>query len=205
MAEIAAALKTLPRIFLDFVLPQLPELQARFAAGARILDVGCGAGWALVQFAERFPNATCVGVDIEPHSVELARGLIAEHGLTGRCDARLASAEQIAEPGAYDIATSFLVIHEIEPSLKARVFANVADALKPGGSFLIFDEAYPENDDDLRSMPKRFAALAQWFELIWGNRVNTRGELHTLCEGAGLEVREETGFSRFHIIVATKK
>lgn len=204
MAEIAAALKALPSIFLDFVLPQLPHLQARFEAGARVLDVGCGAGWALVRFANRFPNVTCVGVDIEPHSVDLARKLIAEHGLTDRCEARLAGAEHLAEPGGYDVATSFLVIHEIEPSLKPEVFSAVADALAPGGSFLIFDEAYPENDEDLRTMPKRFAALAQWFELVWGNRVNTATELHTLCEDAGLQVTEETSFSRFHIIVATK-
>ena len=76
--------------------------------------------------------------------------------------------------------------------------------MTPGGAFLIFDEAYPETDEDLRAMPTRFAALAQWYELCWGNRVNTRTELHALCEGAGLHVSEETAFSRFHIIVATK-
>jgi hypothetical protein len=53
-------------------------------------------------------------------------------------------------------------------------------------------------------MPARFAALAQWFELIWGNRVNTRTELHELCAKAGLRVLEETGFSRFHILAAIK-
>ena len=80
----------------------------------------------------------------------------------------------------------------------------MARVLKPGGSFLIFDEAYPETDEALRMMPTRFAALAQWYEVTWGNVVNTRSELHTLCNEAGLRVAEETSFSRFHIIVATK-
>ena len=70
--------------------------------------------------------------------------------------------------------------------MKASAFESIAKALKPGGSFVIFDEVYPENDADLRSMPERFAALAQWFELTWGNRVNTRSELVALCKGAGL-------------------
>ena len=48
-------------------------------------------------------------------------------------------------------------------------------------------------------MPTRFAALAQWYEVTWGNVVNTRTELHALCRDAGLRVTEETGFSRFHI------
>ncbi len=204
MYEIAEGLKTIPRIFLDFVLPNLPALAARLASGGRVLDVGCGGGWAIVQIAERFPKTRCTGIDIEPHSIDLAKALIAERGLTGRCEARLISADALAEEGSYDIATSFLVIHEIAPALKDAAFAAVARALAPAGSFLIFDEAYPETDEELQRMPTRFAALAQWFELTWGNRVNTRRELHALCERAQLRVSEETTFSRFHIIVATK-
>ena len=85
MREVAEALKTLPRIFLDLVLPRLPGLAARLEEGGRVLDVGCGAGWAVVQIAERFPRTSCVGVDVEPYSVELAQRLIQERGLADRC------------------------------------------------------------------------------------------------------------------------
>ncbi len=204
MREVADGLKTLPRIFLDFVLPRLPALQARLADGARVLDVGCGGGWALVQIAERYPKTRCVGVDVEPYSIALASALIAERGLGDRCAARLLSADRLAEDGAYDVATSFLVVHEIAPEIKPDAFRAVAKALAPGGAFLIFDETYPETDDALRAMPSRFAALAQWYELTWGNRVDTRTELHRLCADAGLRVGEETTFSRFYIAVATK-
>src|SRR5215210_5618608 len=134
-----------------------------------------------------------------------ARGLIVERGLADRCEARAQSVDQLREDGAYDVVTSFLVVHEIDPALKAAAFAAVARALKPGGRFLIFDEAYPEADEALRTMPTRFAALAQWYEITWGNVVNTRSELHALCREAGLQVAEETGFSRFHIMVAAKE
>ena len=69
---------------------------------------------------------------------------------------------------------------------------------------LVFDETYPETDEALRTMPTRFAALAQWYELTWGNVVGTRTELHALCRAAGLQVAEETSFSRFSILVAEK-
>jgi SAM-dependent methyltransferase len=133
MEAVASGLQALPRIFTDFVLPRLPALQAGFEAGAHVLDVGCGAGWALVQLAERFPKVTCVGVDNEPYSVELANRLIAEHGLRGRCEARLMDAQRLAEDDSYDVATSFLVIHEIDPAVKATAFAAVARALRRGG------------------------------------------------------------------------
>ncbi len=204
MREVAEALKALPRIFLDLVLPQLPVLEQRLEDGARVLDVGCGGGWAVVQIAERFSGVTCLGVDVEPYSVGLAQQLISDRGLAKRCEARLISVDQIGEAGTFDIATSFLVVHEIAPPLKPGAFAAVARALKPGGYFLIFDEVYPVSDDALRTMPTRFAALAQWYELTWGNVVDTRAGLEELCNHAGLQVIDETGFSRFHIVVAEK-
>ena len=205
MREVAEALKALPRIFLDLVLPRLPGLGAQLRDGGRVLDVGCGGGWAVVQIAERFPKTSCVGIDLEPYSVELARRLIVERGLADRCQARMQSVDQLGEEGAYDVATSFLVVHEIAPALKPTAFAAVAQALKPGGYFLIFDEAYPETDEALQTMPTRFAALAQWYELTWGNVVDTRSTLHALCHEAGLRVTEETSFSRFNIMVAVKE
>ncbi len=204
MREVAEALKALPRIFLDLVLPRLPDLESRLRDGGRVLDVGCGGGWAVVQIAERFPTTRCVGIDVEPVSVDLAQRLIAERGLADRCEARAQSVDQLGEEGAYDVATSFLVVHEIPPAAKPAAFAAVAQALKPGGYFLIFDEVYPETDAALQAMPARFAALAQWYEVTWGNVVDTRTTLQALCHRAGLRVAEETAFSRFHIMLAAK-
>lgn len=119
MQEVAEALKTLPRIFLDHVLPRLPDLAVRLQDGGRVLDVGCGGGWAVVQIAERFPETHCVGIDVERDSIDLARRLIAQRGLKDRCEARVRSVDLLAEDGTYDVATSFLVVHEIPPGGEA--------------------------------------------------------------------------------------
>lgn len=202
--EVGESLRSLPRIFVDLVLPRLPSLDARLAAGVRVLDLGCGAGWAIVELAQRFPASLVDGADIEPRSVELAQALIARKGLAERCNARLLGPEGLTDEGGYDVVTMFLVVHEIRPEIKDAVLASAARALAPGGSLVIFDEAYPDTDDALRTMPTRFSAVAQWFELTWGNRIDTANELRARCAVAGLVVADETTFSRFTIMVAGK-
>ncbi|HET9901480.1 MAG TPA: class I SAM-dependent methyltransferase [Actinomycetes bacterium] len=93
MEDVALATASLPRIFLDFVLPQLPALQETLSRGERLFDLGCGGGWAVTQIAERFPNLRCIGADVEPYSVDLAQTLIRERNLEDRCEARVGSAE----------------------------------------------------------------------------------------------------------------
>ena len=119
MREVADASKALPRMFIDLVLPRLPELEARLDAGARVLDVGCGGGWAIVQIAEVSKHDMCRnrrGAFLRTSGLQR---LVAERQLTDRCEARRLSVDQLDEVNGYDVATSFLVVHEIPPALKA--------------------------------------------------------------------------------------
>lgn len=53
----------------------LPDVHRRLDAGEqlKIADVGCGAGWASIGLASRFPNATVDAYDVDPPTVDLAR------------------------------------------------------------------------------------------------------------------------------------
>ena len=204
MAEIGDGLRTLPRLFVDLVVPRLPKVAAALEAGGRVLDIGCGAGWAIVELAERFPRCRVDGVDIEPRSIELAQARIDGRSLGDRCSARLIGETGVSADAPYDVVTMFLVVHEIRDDLKDTVLASAAQALLPGGSLVIFDEAYPATDAAMRTMPSRFTTVAQWFELTWGNRIDTAAVLRARCARAGLLVRDETTFSRFTILVAQR-
>jgi len=47
--------------------------QMRLLANARVLDVGCGSGWASRLIAERVPGGQVIGIDISDEMVQLAR------------------------------------------------------------------------------------------------------------------------------------
>jgi Methyltransferase domain len=117
LRSVAGATRSLPRMFLDAVLPDLLPLAASLDAGATVLDVGCGGGAALVEFAERFPAVRGIGVDVERTSVRLAADRVQERGLDDRIAVHLVDGDDWPVPDAtVDVVTSFLVLHEIEPA-----------------------------------------------------------------------------------------
>jgi SAM-dependent methyltransferase len=92
-----------------------------FLAGRSVLDVGCGRG----EFLEKDPGRF-VGVDLDPALVEAcrARGLRAEVG----------SATGLTFPdAAFEVVRAAQLIEHLHPDQAARLLAEAARVLKPGG------------------------------------------------------------------------
>jgi predicted RNA methylase len=94
-------------------LAALPDVRARLLEpGARVADVGCGAGWAAIGLARAFPRIRVDAFDLDPASVELARRNVAEAGLGDR----VAVHEQdigSAEGNGYDLVMAFECLHDL--------------------------------------------------------------------------------------------
>jgi ubiquinone/menaquinone biosynthesis C-methylase UbiE len=105
------------------------ELARRLPDGARVLDLGCGAGIPFTRLlAERFE---VIGVDISEAQLDLARknvpGATFVHG----------DFSDLAFPdGSFDGITAFYSISHVPHDEHARLFARVAGWLTPGGLFL---------------------------------------------------------------------
>jgi SAM-dependent methyltransferase len=117
-------------------LPLVPQTMATLGAGARVADVGCGTGQALIALARAFPAITAVGYDAHPPSVEQARQAAAEAGLAGRVSYQVRDAAA-GLPESFDVITTFDVVHDAVDPL--GLLRSIRDALRPGGRYLCLE------------------------------------------------------------------
>lgn len=100
--------------------------------GKRLLEIGCGLGTDLLQFARS--GAITTGVDLTPASIELVRKRFALEGIP--VDARVADAEHLPFADAsFDVVYSFGVLHHTPDTQKS--IDEVYRVLKPGGRIII--------------------------------------------------------------------
>lgn len=97
-------------------------------AGKDLLEVGCGMGTDLLQFARGGANVT--GLDYTPRSVEISRRRFEVYGVPGRFV--LGDAENLAFPDAtFDVVYSNGVLHHTPDT--QRAIDEVHRVLRPGG------------------------------------------------------------------------
>jgi SAM-dependent methyltransferase len=136
MAE--SSCTTLEATLLDRTLPLVPSLVPQLEAGIDVVDVGCGAGVAILLMARRFPRSRFTGVDIARDAIAKASADALEAGVT---NARflVQDAAGFGEQSAFDFITAFDAIHD--QAAPRRVLRAIHDALRLDGVFLMVDIA----------------------------------------------------------------
>ncbi|MDY6972044.1 MAG: class I SAM-dependent methyltransferase [Thermodesulfobacteriota bacterium] len=99
---------------------------------SRILDVGCGNGWLLWNYARR--GAQTTGLDLTKKGIEICRKRFEYEGLSG--DFLCGNAEELPfGDGSFDMVTSLGVIHHTPETEKcAREIIRVT---RPGGKVVV--------------------------------------------------------------------
>jgi SAM-dependent methyltransferase len=158
-------------VLVDGILPLVPGLPERLAAGIDVLDVGCGSGHAINLMARAHPNSNFVGYDFSTEGIAAAR---AEAAAWGLANARfeVVDAAGIEEPGHFDLVTAFDAIHD--QAHPAQVLANVRSALREDGVFLMVDIKASSNVEDNAALP-------------WGSYLYTISMFHCMSVSLGLD------------------
>jgi SAM-dependent methyltransferase len=126
-------------------LGELTLDRAAFAAGERVVDVGCGCGTTTLAIARRVgPQGRVAGIDVSAVMLARAREAAQAAALTQVAFENADAQTHAFEPGAYDALYSrFGVMFFTGPE---AAFANLRQALRPGGrlSFICW-RPLPEN------------------------------------------------------------
>jgi arsenite methyltransferase len=112
----------------------------------RVLDVGCGIGWAVRLMAARCPRGEAVGVDVSDRMIELARAAV-DNPENVRFE--VTSAEQLPFGDvSFDRALSVESIYYYDDV--GAALAELARVLRPGARLAVLVDYYKENVESHR-------------------------------------------------------
>jgi len=180
-------------------LPALAGVVAKLTAGAKVADVGCGGGLALLEMARAYPQSHFHGYDISKHALERARANAAQAAVFN-VSFHDAGGDTLPADGSFDLITSFDCIHDM--THPEEVIRAIRRALKSDGTWLIADiNAKPTFEENLERNP--MVAMMYGFSVLscMSSALSAPGGagLGTLgfSEQVAREMTKAAGFTRF--------
>lgn len=178
-------------------IPAMPDVQAKLERGAKVADVGCGRGRALIKLAEAFPRSRFIGYDAFAPTIAKATENAEAAGVSDRVRFEHLDVSK-GLPEHYDVIATFDVVHDaVDPRGLVR---SIREALKPGGRYVCLDincsDKLEENAGPMGAMFQSVSVLYCMTTSLAhdGEGLGTVGlpesKLKELCDEAGFgEVR----------------
>ena len=169
------------------------------ARPAKVIDIACGTGHLLKMLGRALPDAQLTGVDLSPHYVARARSLLPREL---NVSLMVENAESLPYPdGHFDAATNVFLLHELPTDVRARIVAEMARVVRPGGLVVLADSLQladaPELEAELRAFPEAFHEPYYLSYL--------RDDLAARMREANLEVIEEGAHFLTKVVAARKR
>ena len=177
-------------------LPALDGVVEKLDAGISVADIGCGYGHSTMLMAQAFPRSRFYGFDAHADSIDEARDIAANAGLSPRLGFDVARA--VNYPGNnYGLICFFDCLHDMgDPVAAAR---HAAEVLAPDGTIMLVEPfANDRTEDNISPVARLYYAAS-----------TTVCCAHAIAEGGHMvlgaqagearlaEVFRKAGFTRF--------
>ncbi len=192
--------------FLFMILPKNEHLKEQLDKGIKFLDIGCGNGSLIIQFANVFENSKFVGINPDVNGIGAAKATISQMGLEERVTVEAIGGEKLSYKDEFDMISMVVTLHEISPDIRESVVEKAYQALKSDGYIMILDFPYPSNFEDLRNPMYEYAILDQFYETTMGTVHLNNNEQNELLAKTGFKdiQRMPVGKGMFDFITAVK-
>jgi ubiquinone/menaquinone biosynthesis C-methylase UbiE len=181
------------------VIPPITRFVREHGARLRLLDVACGTGRTLHQIWRTHPEMKLWGVDLSPAYVKLARRRLAhldEIALAVENGEALPFAD-----GAFDIATSVYLFHELPRNARRNVIAELHRVVRPGGLVVIEDSAQLADGSEISAALREFPR--DFHEPFYADYLDD--DLAVMLADAGFEVHAVEPHLVAKVVVAKRR
>ena len=181
------------------VLPALDGVVGRLTAGASVVDVGCGAGSAVLLMAAAFPESTFVGYDISRYALDRANAKLVASGMTNIAFHDPRDSPMVTDHSV-DLVTTFDCIHDM--THPQEMMESIRTAVANDGTWLLVDiKALDTFEQNVRKNPMAslmygvsvLSCMSSALSEPGGAGLGTLG----LSANVAREMAERAGFTRF--------
>ncbi|MBX5479530.1 MAG: methyltransferase domain-containing protein [Pyrinomonas methylaliphatogenes] len=139
-------------------IPALTGVKEKLEKGSTVADIGCGHGVSTIIMAQSFPRSRFYGFDNHAPSIERARAVAKEAGVSDRVKFEVADSTEFPGSG-YELIAYFDCFHDMaDPVGSAR---RACDALAKDGSVMIVEPMAGERvEENFNPVGQLFSAAS---------------------------------------------
>lgn len=136
-------------------ISSMPDIEDKLKSkGGRVLEVGCGDGWASISLAKSFPLVKIDAVDLDSQSINNAKKNVRIEGLENRISFYQTSNENFSLDEKYDLVMTFKSIHDMPfPIESLRKMKNMVST---NGTILIGDVKMGDRLEEKKDFTGKF-------------------------------------------------
>lgn len=173
-------------MFEQQVLPGLSVFKEIDKRAGIVVDLGCGNGWYLRTLTRHYKKLRTVGLDGFDENISQANALADTESVSDRMIFQVGDILDFSADEPVDVIVMNRALHHVW-SKKAEVFKKFADSLKPGGTVLIWEPAWPADRGQLRTPAYRAMAFQNLAEHVQGNHFLQPDEIQKQFDKVGMD------------------